>query len=728
MTYKILWVSDSPWNNSAYAKVSRYICDYIASYYSHDFQVVYLPIIDPTEGVIQYKNIKVLPKARNSREVTAWYLKELCDLAIILKDVYAIPGINNEAILWVAYSPVCEGMISPVYKILTATATKVWQPSKWNYELCKAEGMDVDYVPHGVDTLVYKPMLERIDELKKKYLLDKFDFTIGIIAMNRIRKMIPNMLEGIKIFMENNPDIKVGIYLHTSILPLGMEFDGWNLDNIIKSLNLGSNIVIIDQVLYRAGLPEEQMAEIYNALDVVLICSLEGFGLPVIEAQACGTPVIGLDMGGTKDHNLLPELNVRSKGKFWIHTGSWFPIPDEEDIAKKLEIVLTKYDKEKYAYKLYEEIDKRYNWSKIIKEYVIPAIYRVLEKTFPKPRGKGVSIAWITPWKVRCGIAYYSEKVVNCINPKRYKVHILVLPRFGNMYPDHIQYFVRKLKEINPKIVVIQHEYALYRPILSGMEVDLLSTIKRELPNTKVIVTMHNSGHKVIDARILALADKVICKSQVILSKLPFRSEKTIIIPHGAEVKDIPKEEARKRLGIPMDRKMILIFGFIDERKGIDIALRIFEKVKERVKNVDLYIVGGWHVDIKTEYMKKIEEMAKKVGAIMTGYVPDELVDYYFAACDIVLDTRLFETSSLVIPRGIAYCKPVVTFAFPELLQYPVIACKSDDEMVEVLVRLLTDERFYNDVVSKISKIAKNIRWENTAAQYEKVFDELLKS
>ena len=52
-------------------------------------------------------------------------------------------------------------------------------------------------------------------------------------------------------------------------------------------------MIFSDQYTYLLGWPEERMAQLYNAFDVLSLASSgEGFGIPLIEAQACGVPVV----------------------------------------------------------------------------------------------------------------------------------------------------------------------------------------------------------------------------------------------------------------------------------------------------------------------------------------------------------------------------------------------------------------------------------------------------
>jgi glycosyltransferase involved in cell wall biosynthesis len=56
---------------------------------------------------------------------------------------------------------------------------------------------------------------------------------------------------------------------------------------------------------------DERLRELYRGATVLVFPALEDLGLIPVEAQACGTPVVGLDEGGTRDTVLQGETGVR---------------------------------------------------------------------------------------------------------------------------------------------------------------------------------------------------------------------------------------------------------------------------------------------------------------------------------------------------------------------------------------------------------------------------------
>lgn len=193
----------------------------------------------------------------------------------------------------------------------------------------------VHYAPHAIDTLNdYYPMEDRIQFREELGVNDKF--VIGLCAANKdaMRKAFPEQFRAFGIFLRSHPE---SVLLVHSLL---RSVSGLDLGQLATDMGIADHVMFSDTYVQDSGLfTTDMMRRWYNSLDVLMLCSYgEGFGIPLIEAQACGTPVI------TTDASAMSELvgsgyQVRST-QFWnpIHQAFWSR-PDVDDIVKKLKLV-----------------------------------------------------------------------------------------------------------------------------------------------------------------------------------------------------------------------------------------------------------------------------------------------------------------------------------------------------------------------------------------------------
>ncbi|MCR4658378.1 MAG: glycosyltransferase [Lachnospiraceae bacterium] len=129
----------------------------------------------------------------------------------------------------------------------------------------------------------------------------------------------------------------------------------------------------------------------------------------------------------------------------------------------------------------------------------------------------------------------------------------------------------------------------------------------------------------------------------------------------------LKQEEARELLGLKNDAKMILFFGFIRDYKGLKHLIRALSVLRDKgsaliSEGFKLYIVGDFSgPEDRERYISLIEE--EKVASyieIVDGYVPDNEVEKYFAACDLVVLPYESATQSGIIQIAFGFEKPVI--------------------------------------------------------------------
>ena len=364
----MLWVSDAVWLNTGYATVTRHLLPFLAGVH----EVVLLPFAGTAQGGFsrELMGVDVLPGLASVSDIAFWYQERGCDVAVVLKDPYAIPGIQGLPVFHIMYSPIAEEPVPREWLEITRNAVRVWIPSKWGIEQYVKAGGDkskVRLLYHGVDTETFKPILDTPREELRARLNPKLrdcDVVVGIVAVNRERKLIPNQLEAVKVFMEQNPDLKVGVYLHTSVVPDGPH-GGWYLNAVVETMGLKGRVVFPEQHYYRLGFSEAEMNLVYNAVDVLLELSCEGFGLPILEAESAGCPVVTLDHGAGPEINFL-GLNCRVAARHYTVRGSWWGIPDPHHAAELIGRALS-FDRGRVA-KLLHGKAKQFEWGAIARQ------------------------------------------------------------------------------------------------------------------------------------------------------------------------------------------------------------------------------------------------------------------------------------------------------------------------------------------------------------------------
>jgi len=119
---------------------------------------------------------------------------------------------------------------------------------------------------------------DEIARVRRRYgLPERFAVTVGTIEP---RKNLSRLLDAFVIAKERVPDL--------GLVVVGSK--GWLYQSFFRKLESHE---CRDHVLVAGYVSEEDLAAVYSAADLCVVPSLyEGFGLPVLEAMACGTPVV----------------------------------------------------------------------------------------------------------------------------------------------------------------------------------------------------------------------------------------------------------------------------------------------------------------------------------------------------------------------------------------------------------------------------------------------------
>jgi glycosyltransferase involved in cell wall biosynthesis len=201
------------------------------------------------------------------------------------------------------------------------------------------KGIACRYAPHGIDTKTIKPTFEIEGQTVEEHMGTKDRYVVGMVAANKSsglvhRKAFSENLLAFSIFKKKHPDAM--LYLHTDPMANGV---GWNLLSLLQALGIEKDDVAFpNSVSYKYGIRQETLAGYYTGMDVLLATSYgEGFGIPTIEAQACGTRVIGSSWAATQDLVSEDSFLVGGQPQWDSGQDAWWQIPNVPSIVAALE-------------------------------------------------------------------------------------------------------------------------------------------------------------------------------------------------------------------------------------------------------------------------------------------------------------------------------------------------------------------------------------------------------
>lgn len=153
---------------------------------------------------------------------------------------------------------------------------------------------------------------------------------------------------------------------------------------------------------------------------------------------------------------------------------------------------------------------------------------------------------------------------------------------------------------------------------------------------------------------------------QQLIDRWNLSGGRVTVIPHGImkPLHNRPgKAAARKKLNLPSDCRVLLFFGSIRPNKGLDVLLKAMKDICINNPKTLLVIAGalprGMSFKPYSEIIQRLD-LSKNVRPVIE-FVPDEDVDYFMSASDVVvLPYKEFESQSGVLLRAYAHKKPVV--------------------------------------------------------------------
>lgn len=372
-------------------------------------------------------------------------------------------------------------------------------------------------------------------------------------------------------------------------------------------------------------------------------------------------------------------------------------------------------------------------------------------KKRPNLPASQLKIAFVGNWKMRCGIATYSENLVPEVFKQvgDYKLFIEEnnLPTGQlNMLGDHLisedkiqvcwkrgdslQQLATAIKAYNPDIVWFQHEFGIWPNARYWL------ALMNQLSDFRVIVTMHSVFHH---------KDKTICEAampEIVVhldgAKQVLKEEKGLnsivhVIPHGC----FPCDNRDKLWNFYKTEHTFMQFGFGFRYKGWELSIKAVSFLKE--KYPDIFFTGLFSESpfCKADhevYYNELMDMVSSLGlqeniAILRGYQSDATLDSYLRTNKATVFPYISHPEHEVFGASgaarIAMSKaiPVITSSVNHFSDLPSIKADTAEEIAANLDKMFQDWKVRSVQIDKQISYLNDNTWEKVAAQYIKVFE-----
>lgn len=299
--------------------------------------------------------------------------------------------------------------------------------------------------------------------------------------------------------------------------------------------------------------------------------------------------------------------------------------------------------------------------------------------------------------------------------------------------PINLFLAARRIRKLRPDAVILQWWHPYFAPCYR-----IIATLLGKIP---LLITCHNVFpherfplDRFLTRMVLKRADGYIVQSHLdekdLLAVKP--DANYVVTPHPTynafKMKNMSRAEARELLAVGHDSPMLLFFGFVREYKGLKYLLDALPEVKKQIPDISLWVVGDFGDD-KDVYLEQIER--NRIGdsiRLVEGYVPDQEVEKYFAAADLVVLPYVSATQSGIVQIAYGFDKPVVVTdvgGLPDVVRHKetgyVVPSGNAQEIAKAVISFYQEDR-ETDWESNIRKQAAEFSWETMVERMEKCF------
>ncbi len=254
-----------------------------------------------------------------------------------------------------------------------------------------------------------------------------------------------------------------------------------------------------------------------------------------------------------------------------------------------------------------------------------------------------------------------------------------------------------------------------------------------------------------VEQEVMGLADRIVAATPLdreqTITLYDVDESKIAVIPCGVNLDlfhPIDQRAARRELGLPADRNMLLFVGRLDPVKGLNVLLEAMCELTRRMRpcraqDLSLAVIGGDredHLEAMMTDLKCLSEIRHELGlddlVVFVGSRSQEVLPYYYSAADACVMPSLYESFGMVALEAMACGTPVIASRVGGLTVTVrdgetgfLVPEKNPKALAEKLELILTDKSLRDRLGTRATHVAASYGWETIADEIERLYAEL---
>lgn len=291
-----------------------------------------------------------------------------------------------------------------------------------------------------------------------------------------------------------------------------------------------------------------------------------------------------------------------------------------------------------------------------------------------------------------------------------------VFPLLDTLNPLSWVAVARGLRRRKPDVILCAYWFGLFAPLYA---------LIKQVSGRKMIVLMHNfashetfAGETMLRNLMVASADGIVTLSQHVAHEVrksyPHVPVRALFHPVYEPVcKMVPKEEARRKLGLGSSEPVLLFFGYVRKYKGLDILIESMPEVIRRHPGTQLLVAGEFYYGEKM-FRERIDTLG--IGEqvkVYAEFVSNDRMSLFFSAADVVVLPYREASQSGVVQQAYGFVRPVLvsgTGGLPEAVL---------DGETGAVVRALDPSAFAEGICDFLNSM-KSVCYEEKVREYAK--------